>query len=186
MRHKKHSNLFYNSPLYLFLILLAFSSCHEEVPHTKYYPNGGIEETCYLRSGKLSGDYKKYDENGNLISDGQFRNGHPVGIWKSYYPNGNIMLIEEYNRRGNLINVNAWEEDGCHAIVNGTGTIKQYWPDGSLRSIDSYLDCRPEGVNEGWYPNGVKEHEFYYKKGRPVGTWRYWDIDGHLYKTEEH
>ena len=111
--------------LTLFIILLVFSSCHKKVPQTTNYPNGRVETTYFVQNGKLSGDYKKNDENGNLQSDGQFRNGHPVGIWKTYYPNGNIMLIEEYNRRGKLINVNAWEEDRCHTIVNGTGTLKQ-------------------------------------------------------------
>ena len=171
--------------LTLFIILLVFSSCHKKVPQTTYYPNGRVETTYFVQNGKLSGDYKVYYENGNLYGEGQNRKGYPVGVWKTYYPNGKIFVIEEYNRRGKLINFNAWEEDGSHAIIDGTGTIKKYYPDGSLESIVSYKDCRPNGANEKWYPNGVKEYESYYKDGLPVGTWHYWEMNGHLYKTEE-
>lgn len=170
----------------LLLTIFILCSCRREVPQMKYYPNGNVKETCSLRNGKLSGEYKCFYENGNLYGEGEYRHNYPIGVWRTYYPDGKTMVVEEYSRRGKHINVNAWDKDGNQVIKNGTGTFIMYYPDGSLQSIGSYKDCMFEGANEAWYPNGIKEHEFYYKDGKPVGTWHFWDMNGNLYKTEEY
>ena len=179
---KVHSSI----SLAFFVFILVLCSCHKEIPQTKYSSNGQVEETCFLRNGKLSGDYSSYYENGQLHGRGAFRRGYPVGEWYTYYPNGKIMVIESYGRKGKHTNVNAWDEIGKQVIKDGTGTFIKYYPDGSLQSITNYKDCLFDGANEAWFPNGIKESEFYYKNGRPVGTWRFWDMNGILYRTEEY
>jgi antitoxin component YwqK of YwqJK toxin-antitoxin module len=174
---------------HLFVFILTtcvLCSCRKDVPQINYYPNGNVKETCYLRNGKLSGKYKSFYENGNLYGEGEYRHNHPVGVWRTYYPNGKIMVIESYGRKGKHTNVNAWDENGKQVIKDGTGTFIKYYPDGSLQSITNYKDCLFDGANEAWFPNGIKESEFYYKNGRPTGTWRFWDLNGNLYKTEEY
>lgn len=167
-------------------LLLVCCSCHKEVPQTKYYPSGSIEEKCYLRNGKLSGDYKYYHSNGNLNSEGQFKNGHPIGVWHHYYPNGKTMSIVAYNRRGSVININAWDENGKLVVQDGSGTFVKYYSDGSLESIVTYKNCRWDGVNTNWYPNGKKMEEISYKNGKPVGTWRFWNEAGELVREEKY
>ena len=172
--------------LFFILIVLVCSSCHKEIPQTKYFPNGNVEEQCHVRNGLLSGSYKVFYEDGMLRGEGQFRKGLPVGIWNNYYPNGEIMTIENHNRKGKLISFDGWNQDGIQVIKDGTGTIIQYYPDGSIQSVASYKNCLFDKSNEYWYPNGIKAHEFYYQEGKPVGTWYYWNEDGTLYKTEEY
>jgi phenylacetic acid degradation operon negative regulatory protein len=50
-----------------------------------------------------------------------------------------------------------------------------------------YQDSNGVSVKHGpfvdWYENGRKRSEGGYDQGKPDGTWRYWDADGHL--TEE-
>lgn len=174
---------------YLFFLTLIFfvcSSCHKEIPQTKYFPNGNVEEQYYMRNGLLSGSYKIFYEDGTLRGEGQFRKGQPVGIWNNYYPSGEIMTIEKHNRKGELISLDGWNQNGIQVIKDGTGTIIQYYPDGSIKSVASYKNCLFDKSNEYWYPSGVKAHEFYYQNGKPVGKWHYWNEDGTLYKTEEY
>jgi antitoxin component YwqK of YwqJK toxin-antitoxin module len=172
--------------LSLAILLGVCCSCHEDVPKTKYYPNGSIEEKCYLRNGKLSGDYKYYHSNGNVCSEGQFKKGHPIGVWCQYYPSGKTMSIVTYSRKGSIININAWDENGKHVVQNGTGTFVKYYSNGSLESIVTYKDCRFDGVNTNWYPNGKKMEEIIYKNGKPVGIWRFWNNEGELVREEKY
>lgn len=167
------------------IMLVACCSCHKAIPQIKYYPNGRIEESGFIRDGKPSGDFKYYYSNGNLAGEGKYRRGIPVGVWNYYFENGEIMTIQEYNRKGNTINLNCWDQRGNHAVVNGTGTITKYYPDGTIESIISYKDCYFDGLNGNWYPNGNKMEEITYKDGKPIGTWSYWDEDGKLLWKKE-
>ncbi|MBR0176719.1 MAG: toxin-antitoxin system YwqK family antitoxin [Bacteroidales bacterium] len=170
----------------LAIFLLVCCSCHKDIPQTKHYPNGNVEELCYLRNGELSGSYKAYYEDGTLHGEGQFRKGRPVGVWHYYYPNGDIMTIEKHNRKGKTVSFDAWDEEGRHVVQDGTGTIVKHYPDGSIESRVGYKDCMFEGTNEAWFPNGQKRYEFFYKNGKPVGTWRFWNDEGELVREEEY
>ena len=167
-------------------LLLVCSSCYKDIPKTKYYPNGNIEELCHMRNGELFGVYKNFYENGTLRGEGVFRKGRPVGVWHYYYSNGEIMTIEKHNRRGKTVDLDCWDETGVQVIKDGTGTFIQYYPDGSIKSKASFNKCMFDEANEAWYANGVKEHEFYYENGRPVGTWQFWNEDGTLIRTEKY
>lgn len=154
--------------------------------YKKYYPNGSLEEKGKVRNGQFIGDYVYYSEEGIILAEGKFRDGHPVGIWHYYYSDGSILSIQEYNKKGKTVALDCWDQNGNQVVKNGTGTFIKYFPDGSVESIINYKDYGLDGLNEGWYSNGIKEHEFYYKEGKPVGTWRFWDINGILYRTEEY
>ena len=80
----------------------------------------------------------------------------------------------------------SWDQEGNHVIVDGTGTLVTYYPDGSIEQTATYKNCHFDGSNEGWYPSGQKEHEFFYKDGKPTGVWRTWDENGELTSTENH
>lgn len=139
-----------------------------------------------MRNGKLSGGYKAYYETGTISGEGQFRKGLPVGTWFWYYTGGEIMTIEKHNRKGKIIGLDGWDEKGNQVVSNGTGTFIRLYPDGTVKSKAGFKDCMFDGANEAWYPNGVKEYEFFYKDGKPVGTWRFWNMDGTLNKTESY
>lgn len=170
----------------LFLLLLSTFSCNKPNVYKKYYPDGSLEEKGEVRNGKFTGDYVYYSEKGIILAEGKFRNGHPIGIWYYYYSDGSIQSIQEYNKRGKTVVLDCWDQNGNQVVKNGTGTFIKYFPDGSIESNINYKDYKFDGLNEGWYSNGIKEHEFYYQDGKPVGTWRFWDMNGILYRTEEY
>ena len=170
----------------LFTMMLFLCSCHKEEEKVKYYPNGQIEEIWTYRNGKMNGNVLAYFETGILRSEGRMSNDKFIGIWKHYYPDGKIRTIEKYNWRGKLKTFDSWDQEGNHVIVDGTGTLVTYYPDGSMEQTSTYKDCHFDGTNEGWHPNGVKEHEFFYKNGKPTGVWHIWDENGKLTLTENY
>jgi antitoxin component YwqK of YwqJK toxin-antitoxin module len=128
-----------------------------------------------------------YYETGTVYSEGKTNNkGVMVGKWVTYYPDGKTRTVEKHNRRGKLKTFDSWDQEGNHVIVNGTGTLVTYYPDGSIEQTVTFKDCRFEGANEGWYPNGQKEHELFYKDGKPIGVWRFWNENGELVLTESY
>lgn len=178
-------NKLFKTMLYA-LLVLSFCSCHQAEEKVKYYPNGQIEEICTYRNGKMDGKLVVYYETGVLYGEGRMSKNRFVGEWRTYYPDGRIMTIEKYNRRGKLKTFDSWDQKGNHVIVDGTGTLVTYYPNGSIKQMATYKDCHFDGSNEGWYPNGQKEHEFFYKEGKPTGIWHFWNEDGTLYQTENH
>ena len=167
-------------------VVLALCSCQQPEEKTKYYPNGQIEEVCGYKNGKMDGKYVAYYETGVLQGEGKMSKGQMVGEWKHYYPDGKIKTIEKHDWRGKLETFDSWDQEGNHVIVDGTGTLVTYYPDGSIEQTATYKNCHFDGSNEGWYPSGQKEHEFFYKDGKPTGVWRTWDENGELTSTENH
>ena len=170
----------------LLLLMMSLCSCHQAEEKKKYDPNGHIEEICGYRNGKMHGKYVAYYETGALRGEGKMRHGRMVGEWKHYYLDGRIKTIEKHNWRGKLKTFDSWDQEGNHVIVDGTGTLVTYYPDGSIEQTASYKGCHLDGANEAWYPNGQKEYEIYYIEGKPIGIWHCWEEDGTLSLTENH
>lgn len=162
----------------LFIVLIGAISCQKE-EQTIRYPNGTVKETCFLKNGKMDGEFHGYYEDGRIEASGHYRNGKMRGIWSYYYPDGKIKLIQKI-RRGRTVSIDAWDINGKQVVFCGTGTLESYYPNMTKRSVISYKDCHIDGVSEGWYPNGIKEYECHYDRGKPIKTWRLWDEDGNL------
>jgi antitoxin component YwqK of YwqJK toxin-antitoxin module len=95
------------------------------------------------------------------------------------------MNIAIYNM-GKLINLNSWDYNRKHCIIDGTGIIKYYYPDGNIQGISEMKDSKFHGRWTSYYPNGQIEYEHFFNNGAPVGTWKTWDKDGSLISTENH
>lgn len=181
---KKQTILYVSAILF---ITLGLSSCKQPQAKTDYYPSGQLKEITHWIGNKQVGDFETYHENGTLAGKGRLnRKGYVVGTCYSYYDNGSLMSIEKYNRRGKLITSDFWEPDGIQSVKDGTGIAISYYPDGKIQSIMSYKNCHFEGKCEYWHPNGVKGFEFFYKDGKPIGEWHFWNENGELYKTENY
>ena len=151
---------------FLLLVLIILSSCHRTEEIT-YYPNGQIHEVFNIstRDGKeiMVGPFISYYESGVVQSKGRLNhNSYMVGKWENYYSSGKIMSIVIYDWRGKMKSLNAWDQDGNQAVIDGTGTLELYYPDGSIMSRISYKDNHFDGASEGWYSNGQKEHEYFF------------------------
>ncbi|TKG87911.1 hypothetical protein EYV94_27865 [Puteibacter caeruleilacunae] len=167
------------------IILITLSicflcSCQTEV-HRDYYSDGTLKEEYSMRNGKFIGKHRAYYEDGTLRTIGQHKNGRMSGTWH-YYPDGSIQKLE----KGKTVSANYWDFNGVHVVKNGTGLVKTYYPSGQIESIMSWKDNVYHGKCVTWSPEGVKTTKVFFEKGKPVGTWKYWNEHGELIKTQEY
>lgn len=167
------------------LIIFCFLTCCSDNKEleTIYYPNGIIQEQHEKRNGKYDGDSFYYYENGMLQSQGRFKRGKMDGEWNYYYPDGKIMTTQKIKKSKTLV-FDCWDQDGHKVVNNGTGTITIYYPNGSIKSINSYKNGHFDGTNINWYPNGLMENEQYFDEGKPIGVWHSWDNEGNMIYEE--
>ncbi|MFT4605971.1 MAG: hypothetical protein ACI9W4_002716 [Rhodothermales bacterium] len=59
-----------------------------------------------------------------------------------------------------------------------TGTITERYPDGSLKSVTTYLNGRKEGESRGFYPDGSLSFDRTYQSGLKEGIHSGWWEDG--------
>jgi antitoxin component YwqK of YwqJK toxin-antitoxin module len=88
-----------------------------------------------------------------------------TGVLYGKYTNGNYLSIQEYK--------------------NGIGNGKwvNYYDDGTLKEVGTYIDNRVEGPIEMYHPNGQLKAKGTYKHWRKkVGLWIYYDTNGTLIK----
>lgn len=91
-----------------------------------YYDNGQLEFCLKYDKGNISqnGDTKIYYKNGNLKEITEYKNGKRTGNWKLYTESGTIK-----------------EEARCKNGIKGTKL--EYYPNGDLKSIISFLKNQP-------------------------------------------
>ncbi|MFT5141790.1 MAG: antitoxin component YwqK of YwqJK toxin-antitoxin module [Rhodothermales bacterium] len=59
-----------------------------------------------------------------------------------------------------------------------TGTLTERWPDGSVKSVTSFVDGLTQGEAHGWYPDGTDSFVRSYGSGRKTGIHLGWWEDG--------
>ena len=59
-----------------------------------------------------------------------------------------------------------------------TGEAVEYRKDGSLWTLETYVDGYRDGPTKQWYPDGSLEEEGQTKSGVAVGEWREWHPNG--------
>ena len=76
-----------------------------------YYENGNLKKSKPYKDGSRNGRYSTYYETGNLEYQGYFINGKPSGEHKRYYETGELREVRKYNRDGELISSNCFDEN---------------------------------------------------------------------------
>jgi antitoxin component YwqK of YwqJK toxin-antitoxin module len=76
-----------------------------------YYENGHLKKSKSYKDGSRNGRYSTYYETGNLEYQGDFINGKPSRQHKRYYETGELREVREYNRDGELISFNCFDEN---------------------------------------------------------------------------
>lgn len=62
------------------------------------------------------------------------------------------------------------------------GTTIYYWPNGKVFIIETYKEGVMDGVKYRFHRNGEVSVISYWDMGNPVGTWKYHDFNGKVYK----
>lgn len=165
----------------LFITVNLFSCCSKQTEKI-YYDNGNIKKLSEKACGKFEGISKSYYRNGQLSSVGKFKDDNFDGKWISYYPSGELKSKHVY-RDGSVVNINIWNVDGRHMVVNGNGEALILYPDGSRASEQIYINNKLNGESKTWYDNGNLESVTPYIYGEPCGTWILYDSTGAVEST---
>ena len=60
------------------------------------------------------------------------------------------------------------------------GPSRDWYDDGTLRSLTSWVNGERHGVSLLWHPNGAKQAEIQHSHWIPVGVWTNWDAEGNV------
>ncbi len=79
--------------------------------YEQYYENGSVWSKDFRVDGKtIDGNYISLFDNGKINQEGAYKNGHQVGKWISYSNDGKPFKIYIYNKKGELIKLEIWNE----------------------------------------------------------------------------
>jgi len=178
-----------------------------------FYDNGTVKMEGVFKDDKKYGYFKDYDENGNLLTVKKFVNDVEeveapelvsLSIKTDYYPDGKVKTVASYNgevpegvrreyneegkitagyvfSKGNMTGEGIVDEEGIK-----TGPWREYFMDGTLRAVGSYVAGKPVGDWKYYYENGKLESEGKYtKQGTPDGIWHWYFEDGSLRRMQE-
>ncbi|MDR3141292.1 MAG: hypothetical protein LBU37_06175 [Tannerellaceae bacterium] len=120
----------------------------------------------YTASDKpIKGKARMIDGYTTQYIDATFNDGIPHGSWKMYRQN---ILVEEYNYNKGLLD----------------GVCKEYYLDGSVKSVRNYVEGKSHGKFIDYNSKGLVEHETNYREGKLDGPEIAYDSDGKVrYQT---
>ena len=156
-----------------------------------FYANGNVKTDGVFKDDRKNGYFKEYDENGMLITVKKYANDveqveapelTSLTLKTYYYPDGKIKTVASYNAdipegvrreysedgkitagyiftKGQLTGEGIIDEDGIKE-----GTWKEYYGDGTLRSVGIYAKGKPVGEWKYYFENGKTESEGKYTK----------------------
>lgn len=179
-----------------------------------FFPSGAVQLDGVYRDDKKNGYFKEYDENGQLLSVKKYVNDveekeapelASLSIKTDYYPSGKVKTVASYNgdvpqgvrrefdesgkitagyifHKGNIVGEGIIDEEGIK-----DGPWKEFYDDGTLRSVGTYDKGNRVGDWKFYYENGkIESQGKYSKKGTPDGTWRWYYDDGTLRREESY
>lgn len=177
-----------------------------------FFPDWKIQSEGTYRDDKKYGYFKTYGTDGNLLTVQKFINDveqpeapevTQLKLKTDYYPSGRVKTVGSYN--GNVAEGirREYAENGnitaayvfTHGAMTGEGIVdeegdkqgawKEYYTDGTLRSVGSYKDNKPVGPWKYFYENGqVESAGKYTDKGQPDGDWAWYFDNGSLRRDQ--
>lgn len=153
---------------------------------TEYYPNGTIQFSAQLQSGKLDGPYKAFHEDGSLRIEGAFRQDQPHQEWRRFFASGVQESLEFYY---NGLKVGDWKWFHANGEVRETisfiqdkkdGSYQSFFPNGQLEEQGTFDKNEKVGSWQTYFDNGQLASQSNFSFGMPDGAWEYYGIDGAL------
>lgn len=171
-----------------------------------YYENGIQQSVKEYHNGLLNGYYLRFYPNGALSLKTIHKNGSPIKGYVQYYENGTIkakridsadyQTIYRYYKDGNIF----MKQELRNLLLNGKSI--QYFKNGSIFVETNYKNDKKNGrfimyhknekinakaffINDSidgslksWDDKGQLLTEEYYKRGKNIGTWKYYYPNG--------
>jgi antitoxin component YwqK of YwqJK toxin-antitoxin module len=166
---------------------------------TWYFPDSTISKTTWFVDGREDGLSKEFGEDGRVVTLTVYKKGYVIsrekinrldseerkqGLWKFFHENGLVRLegtyrndlehgyFKEYDEDGKLIATAKWVdgEKQKNAIELVRLTVdKEYYPDGSVKTVQSYRNGVPQGVRREYAEEGTITAGYVFDKGKIVG-----------------
>jgi antitoxin component YwqK of YwqJK toxin-antitoxin module len=135
-------------------------------------------------------EYSYLDANGKLLPPIPLKGGN--GQLRAKYSNGKPSAeinFEASDYMGNHINWHpngnkVYESPEDHDLTHGIQ--KKWYADGTPRSTTVFWNNMMLGKHQTFHPNGKLKAEGEYYLDKQHGTWRYYDLNGKLVKTESY
>ena len=166
---------------------------------TWYFPDSTIAKTTYFVDGRENGLSKEFGEDGRVVTLTVYKKGYVVsrekinrldseerkqGLWKFFHENGLVKLegtyrndlehgyFKAYDEAGKLIATAKWVDgekqenavELVHLIVD-----KEYYPDGRVKTVQSYRNGVPQGVRREYAEDGTILAGYVFDRGKIVG-----------------
>jgi len=179
-----------------------------------FYDDFTIKQEGIFKDDKKNGYFKDYDENGSLLTVKKYMNDveqieapelTSLKIKTDYYPSGKVKTVasyngevaegirREYNEEGKITAGYVFTKGALtgEGIVDEEGTKegewREYYLDGTLRSIGTYVKGKPVGNWKYYFENGKLESEGKYtKSGLLDGTWRWYFEDASIRRIQSY
>jgi len=179
-----------------------------------FYDDYSIKLEGVYKDDKKNGYFKDYDENGSLLSVKKYVNDieqvevqelTSLKLKTDYYPSGKVKTVASYNGEVPEGVRREYSEDGkitagyifTKGALTGEGIVdeegdkegdwREYYTDGTLRSVGAYAKGKPIGNWKYYFENGKLESEGKYTKtGALDGTWRWYFDDGSIRRIQSY
>ncbi len=179
-----------------------------------FYDNNTVKLEGVFKDDRKNGYFKDYDENGMLLTVKKFVNDveqveapelTSLKIKTDYYPSGNVKTVASYNGDVPEGVRREYDEQGkitagyifTKGAMTGEGIVdeegikegewREFYTDGTLRSVGTYSKGKPIGNWKYYFENGTLESEGKYtKSGALDGTWRWYFDDGKLRRLQSY
>jgi len=122
---------------------------------------------------------KRYFPNGQVREQGAFLEDKPVGMHTMYDSSGTPLITEVFEN-GVLVSKGMIDNQG-----RKQGEWSEYYYEGEVKSLGSYVDDLKEGVWKYYYKNQVLEQQGSYSKGLQTGTWKWFYEDKAVLRVED-
>jgi antitoxin component YwqK of YwqJK toxin-antitoxin module len=108
------------------------------------------------------------------------------GVWINCYPSQKLQDYTRFKNGKNLESL-SWDTLGNIILQNGNGYRLSMNYRGEMIRIINYKNYQLDGKYEEIFLS-IKQKlcEGYYKHGRPIGKWTYWNQNGSLNRVEKH
>lgn len=167
-------------------------------PTRYYYPDGALKKIVPFENGLEEGLAKEYSANGRIITLIEYKKGFITrrerinrfdqqqqkhGAWKYFYEDGSLKLegnykhglahgyFKSYDKKGNLLKAEKFlngqlQEDASE--LQKLEVVKEYYPDGQLKTVATFKEDVAEGVTKQYAPSGEIEKAVVYKNGKVI------------------
>ena len=116
------------------------------------------------KDGLKDGIFLYYSDHGTYTSAGRYTREESVGKWETYHHNGR--LAREVVYQEGAFTRNVWDSLGRIQVKDGHGYETQWYENGQVEAVGSYLDGKQEGLWRGYHPDGTPYYQELYHEGK--------------------